>query len=678
MNRPVILILTKEVGLYYTFRDNIREIFGNDIQLRSNHFPPVDLKGVDLILSSGSDNLHQDIVETSKITAPLFIANRSIDFNKLEILFELPEGTDCLLVSNAEDVAYESVAMLERLGFDYLHFTAYSPDMNEPPDITGIDIAITHGLVDLVPGDMDRVLDLGNRSLDLSTLFEIAKVLGQTLHQANHMTMDYVRNFVRIGRELATASKNEHNINSYLEAVLDAAQEGIIFVSTEGNITLFNQEASTILGIDSQVALDKPCTEVLSDFPIEQVIKTKEPMPRQTIQIQGLHLVTTMIPLLLDGTFSGVIVTFQDVTHVQRMEQEIRKKKTESGLTTKYTFADNAGDSRLMTQTRHIAKKLARSEYTVLITGESGTGKEIFAQSIHEHSSRRNGPFVAVNFAGITQSLAESELFGYAEGAFTGAMRGGKLGLFELAQNGTIFLDEIGDAPLKIQAAILRVLQERQVMRVGGSKIVPTNVRVIAATNKHLEHMIREGTFREDLFYRLNQLPLEIPPLRERKEDIPALIDYFLEQKHIQMRFSPEIMEKLSAYRWPGNVRELESLITYLSVIVDGTEPTLDDLPGHIKEGNIDDAELDRIVNLLKNAGDAQVFKEVLQCLSLNQVQHAGIGRKSLKSMMTIPISESQLRTRLDVLKNCSCIQTGVKKQGTKITQLGMHVLERL
>ncbi|TMN21644.1 sigma-54 interaction domain-containing protein [Lentibacillus cibarius] len=678
MKHPVILILTKEVGLYYTFRDNIRETFGKDIQLRSNHFPPVDLEGVDLILSSGTDNLHQDIVETSKVTAPLFIANRSIDFNKLEMLFELPEGTECLLVSNAEDVAYESVAMLERLGFNYLHFTAYSPDMAELPDLSGIDVAITHGLVDLVPEGMGRVLDLGNRRLDLSTLFEIAKALGQTLHQANRMTMDYVRNFVRIGRELATASQNEHDINSYLEAVLDAAQEGIIFVSPEGNISLFNQEASKILGIDGQAALNKRWTEVLRGFPIEQVMKTKEPMPRQTLQIQGLHLVTTMNPLEMNGVFTGIIVTFQDVTHVQRMEQEIRKKKTESGLTTKYTFADNAGDSQLMMQTRDIAKKLARSEYTVLITGESGTGKEIFAQAIHEHSSRSNGPFVAVNFAGITESLAESELFGYAEGAFTGAMRGGNPGLFELAQSGTIFLDEIGDAPLKIQAAILRVLQEKQVMRVGGNKVVPTNVRVIAATNKHPEHMIKEGTFREDLFYRLNQLPLEIPPLRERTEDIPALIEYFLEQKNIQMHFSPEVMEKLFAYRWPGNVRELEALVTYLSVIVDGTEPTLDDLPGHIKEGNVDEPKIDRIVNLLKNTGDGHVFKEILQCLSLNQNQHVGIGRNTLKSMMTIPISESQLRSRLDMLKRYTCVQIGSKKQGTKITQLGMHVLERL
>ncbi|GGK06832.1 ATPase AAA [Lentibacillus kapialis] len=678
MKRPVILILTKEIGLYNTFRDNIRDIFGSYIQLRSNHFPPVDLGGLDLILSSGTDNLHEDIVETSEVTAPLLIANRSIDFNRLEMLFELSEGTRCLLVSNAMDVAYESIAMLERLGFDYLRFTPYSPDMIELPDMNDIDVAITHGLVDLVPENMDRVIDLGNRSLDLSTLFEIAKVLGQTLHQANHMTMDYVRNFVRIGRELVTASQNEHDMNTYLEAILDAVQEGVIFVNQEGEITLFNQEASAILGIDAQAALGESWTEVVSAFPIKQAIQAEESVPRQTFKVQGLHLVTKMNPLRLNGTFSGIIVTFQDVTHVQQLEQEIRRKKTEAGLTTKYTFADNAGDSNLMAQTRQTAKKLARSAYTVFIKGESGTGKEIFAQAIHEHSFRCRGPFVAVNFAGITQSLAESELFGYAEGAFTGAIRGGKPGLFELAQNGTIFLDEIGDAPLNIQAAILRVLQEKEVMRVGGNTIVPTNVRVIAATNKNLEHMITEGTFREDLFYRLNQLPLEIPPLRDRTEDISALIDYFLEQKRIQMTFPPDVIETLSAYHWPGNVRELEGLITYLSVIVDGPGPTLDDLPGYIKEENVSSAELNRIVNLLENTGDKPVFKEILQCLVLNQNTDRGIGRHTLKSMMTTPISEGQLRTKLDTLKRCACIQIGIKKQGTKITRQGRHILERL
>lgn len=679
MNSPVILILTKKAGLYYTFRDNIREIFGDGIQLRSNLFPPIDLEEADLILSSGSDNLYHDLVNSDKVKAPLLVANRSIDSKKLEKLFELPKSTRCLLVSNDEKIAEQSVTMLKRLGFDYLNFTAYSPHMENVPDIRSIDVAITHGLADLVPKEVNNVLDLGNRGLDLSTLFEISKVLEKTFNQPSHITMDYLKNFVRIGRELAISVQNKHYINSYLEAILNAAQEGIVFMNEQGIITLFNEEASSILGIDNQKVIDKHYTHVLRDFQVEKVMKNYEPIPREIIKVQGLNLMTTIIPLMMDGNFSGVVVTFQDVTHVERMEMEIQKNKKKSGLTTKYTFADSVGVSNLMNKTKEIAKKLARSEYTVLITGESGTGKEIFAQAIHDYSSRSNGPFVAVNFAGISQSIAESELFGYEEGAFTGASRGGKTGLFELAQNGTIFLDEIGDAPLNIQAAILRVLQENNIMRVGGNKIVPINVRVIAATNKNLDSMIKEGTFREDLFYRLNQLPLTIPPLRERTEDIPALIDYFLSEKNSQMRFPEDVMSELTAYNWPGNVRELEGLITYLSVIVDGIEPAADDLPAGMNVNKHKDVlDEKRIARLLENNGEVFIYREILHCLSLSQKHHSGIGRTTLKSMMNISISESQLRTKLDILKDFDLICSGVKKQGTKITQTGLHVLSLL
>ncbi|GAA0485738.1 sigma 54-interacting transcriptional regulator [Salinibacillus aidingensis] len=678
MNKPIIFIITKEIDLYHTFRDKIHEIFGGEVQLRSNHFPPVDLEEVDLILSSGAEEIYRDIVDTSKVKAPLVVANRSIDFNKLEILFELPVGTKCLLVSNTKEVVYESMSMLERLGFDYLDFTPYSPDMDVIPDVCQIDVAVTHGLKDLVHEGVQRVIDLENRSLDLSTLFEIAKILKQPFDQSRHMTMDYVKNFVRIGRELAQSVQNELEMNSYLESVLDAAQEGIIFINADGKITVFNEEASSILGLDGQASLGKNYTEVLRDFPIEQVMAKKEPFPRQMIRFQGLNILTTMKPLLQDGTFTGAVLTFQDVTYVQRMEQEIRKKKLDTGMTTKYTFDDIIGHSDLMRETRNLAKKLARNDYTVLIMGESGTGKEIFAQAIHEHSSRRSGPFVAVNFAGITQSLAESELFGYEEGAFTGASRGGKAGLFELAQNGTIFLDEIGDAPLKIQAAILRVLQEKQVMRVGGNKMIPVNVRVIAATNKPLYDIIKEGTFREDLYYRLNQLPLEIPPLRNRKEDIQDLAECFLQKNQIHMRFTPEVFDRLSVYHWPGNVRELEGLLTYLSVTVDGVEPSVQNLPRHLTIKNENTSDVNKVMKLLEQAGDKRIFKEILQCLSLYQGGKSGIGRVRLKAMMDQPITEGQLRTKLEILKKCECVLTGAKKQGTSITEFGKQVLTQL
>ncbi|MFD1412412.1 sigma-54 interaction domain-containing protein [Oceanobacillus jeddahense] len=678
MNNPVILVLTKEIDLYYTFRDNIREVFGNSITLRSNHFLPVYLEDVDLILSSVPDSLVKDFINIEKTKAPLLVANRSIDFKKLEKLFELPRAAQCLLVSNDEAIACESVTMLKYLGFDYLDFYAYSPDMENPPDLKNIDIAITHGLANLVPKGLESVIDLGNRRLDLSTLFDISKILQHNFDHAHHITMGYVKNVARIGRELANSVRNENYINSSLQAVLNTVQEGVVFIDNEGRVSLFNEEAGSILGIDSQAVLYKHYSDVLDEFQIDKVMETKQQIPRQMIQVHGLNLLATLTPILQEGSFSGIVLVFQDVTHVERMEQEIRNKKLQSGLTTKYSFEDNVGNSMIMMQTQQLAKKIARSDYTVLITGESGTGKEIFAQSIHEYSSRNKGPFVAVNFAGISESLAESELFGYAEGAFTGARKGGKAGLFELAQNGTIFLDEIGDAPLKIQAAILRVLQEKQVMRVGGSTVIPVNVRVIAATNKQLEDMIRKGEFRDDLFYRLNQLPLRIPSLQERKEDIPDLITYFLKQKNSQLSFSPAVMEKLSSYRWPGNVRELEGLITYLSVIVNEREVSFSDLPFQIQDGFPSNMHPDKITRLLEHSGDLHLYKDILECLMVTQGENAGIGRSTLQAMLSDKISESKLRTKLDILKKYGLVETGIKKQGTKITNLGINMIEHI
>ncbi|MFB4168356.1 sigma-54 interaction domain-containing protein [Virgibacillus sp. JSM 102003] len=678
MNRPVIFILTKEVGVYHAFKNKLKEIFGQGIQLASNHFPPVDMNEVDLVLSSGSYEIYTEYLGTGIKNVPLIIANRSIDFNKLEQLLDIPADTKCLLVSNETHIARDSVELFKRLGFDQLALTAYSPDMNPLPELEGFDVAITHGLTELVPPKVKKVVDLGDRNLDLSTIFEIARTLELSIDKPHLYTMDYFRNFVRIGRELATSIQNEKFLNTHLETVLDAVHEGIIWVNANGTITVFNEEASNILGIKGSNVIGRHYSEVIRDLNIDDVMDTKREIPREIIQVQGQHILITKTPNFLDGEFAGAVVTFQDVSHVQRMEQEIRKKKTESGLTTKYSFDDIVGKSEIIEQTKNLSKKIARSEYTILISGESGTGKEVFAQAIHDYSSRKKGPFLAVNFAGITQTLAESELFGYEEGAFTGAMRGGKAGLFELAQNGTIFLDEIGDAPPNIQAAILRVIQEREVMRVGGSKVIPINVRIIAATNKDIHQMISEGEFREDLFYRLNQLPLDIPPLRERQQDIKVLINHLLDERNIKLSLTAEMLETITNYNWPGNIRELEGLVNYLTVVADGVHAGVEHLPLSMKPRTTDESEVNFAINYLEDQGDLILFKKILYSLLMYKNQNSGIGRQTIISILDVPISEGKLRVKIDALRKCGCVYSGTKKQGTKITELGSKVLEHI
>lgn len=256
----------------------------------------------------------------------------------------------------------------------------------------------------------------------------------------------------------------------------------------------------------------------------------------------------------------------------------------DQGLVARYCFDDICGDSHLLQDTINQARKYARTQSTVLISGESGTGKELFAQSIHNESDRRCGPFVAINCAALPETLLESELFGYEEGAFTGAKRGGKQGMFEIAHGGTIFLDEIAELGPHLQARILRVLQQKEVMRVGGERIIPVDVRVVTATNRNLFEAVQKGSFREDLYYRLNVLPLKVPPLRKRPEDIPALFRYFLASRgegRVPVKIPEYITEKMKRYPWPGNVRELENFVErYCAIGEDNNEKftTLRDL----------------------------------------------------------------------------------------------------
>jgi sigma-54 dependent transcriptional regulator, acetoin dehydrogenase operon transcriptional activator AcoR len=281
--------------------------------------------------------------------------------------------------------------------------------------------------------------------------------------------------------------------------------------------------------------------------------------------------------------------TLKDVTEIQRLEEELRRRLVALQYCARYTFDLIHGDSETFRTTKELARKIAVSQSHILIQGESGTGKELFAQAIHNASPRKLGPFVAVNFAALPESLLESELFGYEEGAFTGAKKGGNPGLFEQGHRGTVFLDEIGDAPISFQIRLLRVLQEKQLRRIGSSRQIPIDVRVIAATNKDLKELIALGLFRQDLYYRLNILPLKIPALRQRRDDILPLAriiygEYFGGHPTVPAEeYFSEVGGRFLGYDWPGNIRELRNVIEYLTNISPDSPPTAQQLPEEIE-----------------------------------------------------------------------------------------------
>ncbi len=361
-------------------------------------------------------------------------------------------------------------------------------------------------------------------------------------------------------RMIAYARQLEKQQAEELKAIIDYAHEGIVAVNREGRITVFNPVTERLTGVQAGTALGKPVRDVIPEIRLTKTLSSGRRDLNELVSLGRTRLLVSRVPILVNGHITGVVGTLQDVTQIQKAEAKIRREAHEKGHVARFRFADIQGEDPALREAVTLARDFAHTESAVLIHGETGTGKEFFAQSIHRESRRRHGPFVPVNCAALPENLLESELFGYVEGAFTGARRGGKPGLFELAHGGTLFLDEVSEIPLSLQGRLLRVLQEREVMRLGDDRVIPVDVRVISSTNRNLERQVERGLFRPDLFFRLNVLGLRIPPLRERAGDIPVLLLHFL-RRHPgpRIRLGEDAIRYLSRYAWPGNVRELEN-----------------------------------------------------------------------------------------------------------------------
>ncbi len=369
----------------------------------------------------------------------------------------------------------------------------------------------------------------------------------------------------------------------FYRSIVDLSHDGIVGVDSEGKILVYNQAAAYMIGIPVEEAIGKPIVEVNPSAGLPRVLAEKSMQRDELRKIGTRTAVVNRAPIYLNGRLVGAVSSVRDITELQQYEESIRRKLSLQGLSAKWSLEQIVAKAKPMRRLVELAYRYAAVDSTLLLQGESGTGKEMLAQGIHMASPRKSGPFVALNCAAVPETLLESELFGYEDGAFTGARKGGKPGLFELAHHGTLFLDEIGELPISLQARLLRALQEREVMRIGGNKVIPVNVRIIAATNRNLVEQIKCKMFRQDLYFRLAVLVLTVPPLRERTEDIPLLIDAFLHEwnqdgKMPDFYLSKGDISRLESYDWPGNVRELHNLVERALVLIDdGEEPRLFD-----------------------------------------------------------------------------------------------------
>jgi PAS domain S-box-containing protein len=461
-------------------------------------------------------------------------------------------------------------------------------------------------------------------------------------------------------REMREDTEKSHTIRdlerelAMFKLIFDSIYSGSMVTDANGYVTHFNKPYGQFLGIKPEAQIGRHCTEVIENTRMHIVAKTGRPEINLRHRIKGRDMVVQRIPIKKDGRVIGVFgqVTFEDVRDVKKLAEklsllenkvEFYEKELLELRSTRFTMDSIVGVSDVITTLKDEALKAAATQYPVLITGETGTGKELFAQAIHNASKRKLHPLIRINCAAIHKDLLESELFGYERGAFTGAKSTGKPGKFELAHNGTLFLDEIGDLPMELQPKLLRVLEEKEFERVGGTTLVKVDFRLIAASNQDLEEMVRDGTFRKDLYYRLNVIPIIIPPLRERREDIIPLARHMIgriahEVSIPEVTMTSQVESTLMNHDWPGNIRELQNLLERVMSTQDSDTIRMYDLPFYLarRPGNASESKGTTLKNVQDKA-EREAIHDALQSTNFNKAKASkvlGIHRTLLYKKM--------------------------------------------
>jgi transcriptional regulator with PAS, ATPase and Fis domain len=576
-----LCVVTHSPSVALKLKTDLEKMFGQFIRIITwcmdeEENPPSEF--VDMYLASFQSVYDEAQLRFKRLprktqTGRLVLARRvlsPVHFNKL---LALQPGTRVIIAANSFLACDFLLKSINDFGMHHLDVTLHYP--NKPVDKSeGIHIALVTGVNKAIPDWVDTVIDIGVKELAFTTYSQIIHEMDMPPELLDDISMNYTLPIFGVTKKYYEEGKKVH-------AILQCVEDAVFTIDADGFIDIRNRAAVRMHGYGAP----EERTHISAVFP-----KLDMPFPLRPdfvlhdiiTECDGQHYILKLEPV--QGDALGAVVLARQVSRVQELEGMVRQELKRSGNTARYSFQDIVTRSPEMKKTVELARLIAGTKLTVLLEGESGVGKELFAHAIHSASDRASGPFVAINLAAMPESLAESELFGYVEGSFTGARKGGKRGLFEEAHQGTIFLDEVGDAPLPLQTKLLRVLEEREIRKVGGKTGIPVDVRVVAATNRPLASMISENTFRADLFYRLCACPLSIPPLRERRQDILLLAAFYAESMMGEaLRLNRDVQCFFEAYTWPGNVRELQNVISYLvSVVGKGRTITIEHLPQYL------------------------------------------------------------------------------------------------
>lgn len=610
----------------------------------------------------------------------ILVAELTLYQDSLEQLRMLPPGTRAMLVNSTMEMAVETIRLIHNAGIKHIELTPVYPGLAAIPPLS---LAITPGETDLVPENVPRVINLKDRVLSAHTITALAAQLGLTELLHDPGLREYFNRLVfrEAGADSLIGQMKEQQ--EKLRLIMDTFDGGILSLTNCGIISFLNPAAEKLLGKSSLAVVGQPLVSFLPGLRNYSFRSPGEPLKDQILRLNGQLVDVSVYPIQASAG-SECVVMLKTVEDLEQNHERLRRQLRAGGFHARYCFSDIKTRNPLMLQRINSAKRMALSSSSIVICGESGTGKELFAQAIHNASQRREGPFIAINCASIPEALLESELFGYSEGAFTGAKKGGKRGYFELANGGTLFLDEIGEMDLLLQSRILRVLQEKEVIRVGGDRMISIDVRIISATNRNLLEMVRQGRFRGDLYYRLNVLSLEIPPLRHRSEDIPVLLEEFQSELGTKTVLSAGAVDFLKTCPWYGNVRELRNFAEracYLESPVISAEEArslIDWEPSHTGE-----APHNPFYDwFFYQPPEIQAeYRHILLILQENEKVGIHLGRLELSKRLSgrgIPASEQQVRTALQTLRRFGLVQLWPGRRGTELTDAGRATLPHL
>lgn len=668
MKKIVVIALEKKAAEKYV--ENLDWFFAGMAEVEGISIKEQECPGraeADIVLIS-----NQTILNIAKkympVNSPVEYVDVSFYRQDIQALERVPPGTRALLVDYREYMAISLAALLNEFGIQHIDFIPYAPGM-KLDDIGGIELAITPGLPEFVPEEVHTVIDIGYRKIDIATINSLVVKLGIDDARINEKMIEYAEDLCHRSQGITGILKNLKADKFQIEAILDSIDDGIM-ITNECSVLHCNRFICRLAGRPTgpsggcNVEMHAFCRSLAASACVENQIFTL------TDGGARKDLVVSKRIFQQHDDMESAIVIIKDAEKIQSMEIGIRKSLMGKGYAAKYTFDDVVFTSAVMRDVIERARKIAMIDATTLIFGDTGTGKELFAQAIHNSSIRRKKPFVAINCAAISDSLLESELFGYEEGAFTGAKKGGKKGLFELAHGGTIFLDELGCISQMMQVKLLRVLQEKEVMRIGGVTLVPVNVRVIAATNDNLETLVAKGTFRKDLYYRINNFAITLPALKDRKEDIPVIIESIMEEYHAANCIEKDLMSFLMTYEWGGNVRELRNCMEYL-VFMGQHLLNIDDLPSYMRsfEGGSVLPVHDSLGEL--HGDEKEVARKILEVATVRNIGRRGLQRIIEES--GYKVSEYRIRWIIKYLREKNLVCYGRGREGIRVENKGLN-----